>query len=130
MSKAVAQALIPWRRRGEALKQSAKIEAGSTTYDREPTTRFDRLKCDTGGPGIVPGSRRLVRIKQVKTMVRDPCTFHGSRLGGAYIQAAVYGHRVAADNLAREPLGEPQGERCLAAGRRTNQHNERMERIA
>jgi hypothetical protein len=48
-------------------------------------------------------------------MMGQTDAFFAGGLGGAEVHAAIYGHRIATDDLASEALAEGQRKRCFAA---------------
>ena len=71
----------------------------------------------SGQRGEICHAERFIRLQDIHPMVRNAASLLGGHLGGAHIKPFVDLHRIGADDLPAELLGQRNAQRGLAGSR-------------
>ena len=126
LAQAVAEAgLLRWCGE-EAVDEGAKVEAGASGDDGEVAALSDAAKGFASLAAVVAGGAGLIGPGDVDHVVLNEGALFVRGLGGADLHLAVDGYGVAADDLAVELLGQPDGEGGFAAGGGAGEDDQRL----
>jgi hypothetical protein len=115
-------ALRPWK---QAFQERTKIQPSAADHDRQSAALDDRIDRGSRLPSILARSERLIGFGDVEQVVRNERLFGARGLGSTDLEAAIDGHRIAADYLACEALR--QVERQCRLSRRRWPQNDRQQ---
>src|SRR5579875_1328940 len=123
-AEAVAKSFVAWGSGRQTVEQRAEVQACAAGDDRQAATAANLAESGATGAGVVSGGGRLVRVKQIEAMVRDPRALGEGRLGGADVHTAVHGDGVAGEDFAVALLLQPERKGRLATGSWTCDDNQ------
>src|ERR1700687_742258 len=116
LAQPLAKALVALGAGEQAVEHGAQVEAGSAADDGKAAAGSDLGGGGTRPAGVIAGGEPGVGGGDVDEVVGDAGAILARGLGGADLEFAVDGNRVATDDFAAELQGERQGEGGLAAG--------------
>ena len=115
---------LPGRRLDDAAEKPAKVQPRAADHDRRPAPPGDVGDRAVRVPHVVRQRVVHARGDAVDEVMRDAIPFVGGGLRRRHVQSPVHLDRVAADDLAADPLGHAHREAGLAGSRRTDDHEE------
>ena len=80
----------------------------------------------SGQRGEICHAEWFIRLQDIHPMVRNAASLLRGHLGGAYIKPFVDLHRIGADDLTAELLGQCNAQRGLAGSRGANHGQHRV----
>jgi hypothetical protein len=121
--QALAKLVRSLRAGEQAFQQSAQVKPSAANNDGKMPTLHNRRQSRACLAGVFPGTERVSGLGDVDQVMRNASAIFARRLRRTNLEIAIHSNRVATDNLAREFLGEMDGERRLARGRRSEDHD-------
>ena len=103
--------------KADTMQKALDIEPGAAHEDGQMPSAGDLMLQRSGQRGEIRHAERFIRLQDINPMVRNAAGLLGSHLGGAHIKTFVDLHRISADDLPAELLGQRNAQRGLAGSR-------------
>ena len=100
--------------KADTIQKTLDIEPGAAHEDGQMLSVGDLTLQRPGQRGEICHAERFIRLQDIHPMVRNAVGLLGGHLGGANIKTFVDLHRIGADDLPAELLGQRNAQRGLA----------------
>ena len=112
--------------KADTIQKTLDIEPGAAHEDGQMLSAGDLMLQRPGQRGEICHAERFIRLQDIYPMVRNAASLLGGHLGGAHIKPFVDLHRIGADDLPAELLGQRNAQRGLAGSRGANHGQHRV----
>ena len=113
-------------READAVEEALNVQPGAAHQDGQLSAGGEVGFQRPGQRSEIRHAEGLVRLQKIDGMVRDAVGLFRRHLGGADIEAFVDLHRICADDLAAELLGQRNAQRGLAGRGRADHSEDRV----
>ena len=103
--------------KADTIQKTLDIEPGAAHEDGQMSSAGDLTFQRPGQRGEIRHAEQFIGLQDIHPMVRNAASLLGGHLGGAHIKTLVDLHRIGADDLTAELLGQGNAQRGLAGSR-------------